>query len=617
MSNRNERSWIIPNNVMPLPRTVPLRDHESAESILWRLAVVNGSRSVNRLFAATPNLLYSRDYSQAARCRNLPLAARLAGINESVLSQQCLKRVGPYTTFKNQSFRNLLAISRDRVCLGCLRDDQDKLDGPEGVRPYRRSWWGLQQISTCPVHRLRLLDSCPHCLSRFPPLTSPVRCSCSPHYDLRRLAQAALTEEQVAHDKWLLGRLGIGPIIAQSALDDLSPDVGSRLCLLIGLSAIYPDKIAIGGITSDQVCMAHTAGWSILDDWPHNLNKHLDRLVDSAPKYFYGGKGGCYEPLNGYLIRIAKRDNIDIVSDVIRAHASRNLPVTTRTYILGKSVDYGNLCTLEAIVRKVRFGYPTTLAVCRALNVELDGVNPRSSLVCRNDAKRIIKYTKECVLRSQLATTLRFPRRIIKQLLDNDVFRVRLCMQNDVLLWRKEIDHLKSLFSLPVRPANENEASTSIVLRALPFDWSTLVKAVIDRILLPVGMSKKDGRWSDFIFNFEEANSVSYLISGKVTKSSILKNYEWAHGTINFLRKERFITDCGSRFWIDPRVIEEFLSSHISMGEIVRRSGRGQRPSALRAQLNKLGIKSVIPSAEHITAFWRRDAVESSLKFVA
>ncbi|MGJ8479997.1 TniQ family protein [Sphingobium yanoikuyae] len=613
MNNTIKGSWTLSDAVTRSPKSVELRDQETAESILWRLAVANGERTVRRLFAATPNLSSQRDYGNDMAYRYVPIAARLAGIEESVLSQQSLIKGGRSSILRSQEFRILPAISRDRVCLGCLRDDQDRFDGQEEARPYRRNWWSLQQINTCPEHRLRLLDACPNCGSALRPLGAPMRCSCNPHYDLRRVSQTGLTEDQVAHDKWLLGRLGIGSGITRPILDDLSPDAGSRLCLLIGLSAIDPDKIAIRNITSDHAYAASTAGWAALDDWPHNLNKLLDKLVDSSPKYSHGGRGGYYEPLNKYLIVASPVNDFNFVHELIRNHAANRLSVTSRTSILGKPVKRGKFSTLQTVIDKVSVGYPTTVAVCNDLAIALDDANPRSSLVSRRDAERIQNYIGECVPRSALVSLLRCPRGIVSQLLENDTFRVRLRTENDILLWRQEIDQLTDLFNLPVRAPNSTEVSITHVLYALPYEWHTLMKAALNGLLSPVAISKSDGAWMDFIFNFEDAKSASYPATGMVSTVSALEEHGWEAGTIAHLRKHGFVNDSMSKRYVAPQVLDSFLVGHISMKEILRRTGWVQSARTVRSQLEKMGIRPVIPRVGKVSAFWRREAVESAL----
>lgn len=260
-----------------LQRTINPRQHETGSSILWRLAVANGAASVRRLIAETPNLKLSA-YPQGTGNWHASLAAQLGGFDEAEIARHTMIRNTNGKSMYGLSLSNSRLKNLAKVCLECLRCDDEKFDGPRDLRPYRRSWWSLHQISTCPTHRLPLLVACPNCNSSFDALASPVRCRCNPNFDLRRIRQGRLEDEEMAHDQWLLGRLGIADSVDHGILDAMDPFVASHLCFRIGMSSNSSRCNLRKEDSSEDFLFFNSEGWSILQNWPTTFIKHLAEI---------------------------------------------------------------------------------------------------------------------------------------------------------------------------------------------------------------------------------------------------------------------------------------------------------------------------------------------------
>ncbi|UXC90286.1 hypothetical protein EGM87_14715 [Sphingobium sp. RSMS] len=508
------------------------------------------------------------------------------------------------------------AVARTRVCLGCLRDDHEAFDGPLDSRPYRRNWWIIPNISSCPYHALPLLDACPNCQSAFNPLQSPIRCNCNPHFDLRQFAQVRLDEEALDHDRWLLGRIGVGEKVAHELLDSMSPDTASRLCFIVGASSKKNCLIIKRNITSKMAAEFNNAGWTILNDWPKNFHAALDGIVFSrkqdGPKNV--SKGGLYQPLVRYLWDERGTDELEVIRQYIRDHARQHLAVTPNTRILGKAVGPGRLTTLRATVEDTGVGVPHAEEICKELGISLDQDNPRGSLITRADAARIEKYCSQVIPRSALAGLLGCSSETIAKLIDNGTLRVRLKREFDVLIWRDEVDQLSEFLEIPERKPNPSEACIQHILTIVRCEFYEMMVAALKGSIKPVCRTRNKYGWRGFCFSIKEAYSATLAVTGMEKLHSILKRYGWQSRTIAHLRRLGYLDKNDAAMLIDPATVADFAARYVWMKEMFEWEGAPVTRSAIRRRLAERGIKPIFARLPSVTTFWPRAEAEWALR---
>lgn len=93
--------------------------------------------------------------------------------------------------------RTDFAMADRRVCFMCLAES-----------PYHRFWWDLRFITTCPIHKIRLLNQCSCGTKLSWADASPVKCSTCEEGDVRNLVATLAPRDIVALDQWILGRFG-------------------------------------------------------------------------------------------------------------------------------------------------------------------------------------------------------------------------------------------------------------------------------------------------------------------------------------------------------------------------------------------------------------------------
>ena len=140
MSNRGFVRTIDPSRVDLAPLTVRFRPDEPAASLLARLAVRRGSRTVTGYLATLP-FCPSRLAADVRTGRALDTLARISGFTVPLIEAST-----PIRTPQGYSLGGVLLEDRGhlahprtlgRVCPQCLAEDRDGLDGPVECRTHR------------------------------------------------------------------------------------------------------------------------------------------------------------------------------------------------------------------------------------------------------------------------------------------------------------------------------------------------------------------------------------------------------------------------------------------------------------------------------------------------
>lgn len=304
----------------PLPLTVLTAAGESATSFASRLARRNG---VPRLITFCSDV--GIDYFELVNGNpaEIQRLAALGSIDPAPLQVATPSLAEPGWLLLGKERMKFTAFIRTtlRICPRCVAEAPDRT----GV--VHQGVWQLAAIRTCTRHGCHLVtvpkprngndyfDHVPM-LDRFRPTTTNLAIF-----------------ENLKLEQYLLDRIRIGR--GESWLDRLPFHIAARTCEMLGALLTLGPQAKRAELTDAQWAAAGTAGLSILRGGPQALRQKLKEIQDSHPvgeKLYRSHYGVFFDWLRS-------RDDdpdFDVVRDVVREFIFENFPVTVGSIVLGK-----------------------------------------------------------------------------------------------------------------------------------------------------------------------------------------------------------------------------------------------------------------------------------------
>ncbi len=191
-----------------LPLRLRSRAGEPPHGVLLRLAARHGDPDV-RNFAADLGL----SFSKVLAGHDADRLARLAGIDRCELARFTPDIDVRSRTVEIGGDRLLLndwSVRARRWCPLCLREDRAmavSLGQPMRLAAWHRALWDIRSVGSCPLHNVRLFDSCPACGTRQD-LEGPSvdRCRCG-----MDLSRGSFSSGGIKLSSFIAGRLGLCP----------------------------------------------------------------------------------------------------------------------------------------------------------------------------------------------------------------------------------------------------------------------------------------------------------------------------------------------------------------------------------------------------------------------
>ncbi|QLH71838.1 TniQ family protein [Rhodopseudomonas palustris] len=246
------------------PLLVSPGEDEPAHALLRRLARRNGIDNRGVMTELT-----GLSASRLRRGDGVEKLAHLLNCNPDVLSHSTAQSiVKGIVSLRGEPLRladDLLQKER-RVCPVCIS---------EGA--YQRFWFELSFVSTCPKHRVALVDAC----SCGKPLSwddvNIEKCSHCEDGSVYRLTPLTPHEDVLMMNRWALGRLGVGRTVSIPILDSMPLWIALNVVSRVGVVAIkgYTFWRGVDGYDTP----AHeirAAGFRILQ------SGRLDQLLDEV-----------------------------------------------------------------------------------------------------------------------------------------------------------------------------------------------------------------------------------------------------------------------------------------------------------------------------------------------
>ncbi len=306
---------------MALPLRIRTHIGEPPHGILLRLSARHKESNV-REFAADCGLSFRRVLSghDAARLANL------AGVDQTELARFTPKIDARKRTVELAGDRLLLndwSIRTRRWCPICL--DQDRAfavshGGLEDSGPWHRALWDIRSVSTCPDHKIRLLDFCAEC-GVGQDFTGPSVAQCRCGADL---SAGTKSSSETRFSAFVAGRLGLGAGRPSETLDKLNLKDAIPLIERLGDCAVLGHRMRKPRQSPDERAHALEVGIIVAENWPAMFLESLDRIVGAARAA--GASHGMTEAYGwvyqGWIAAPLPLIVSDLLRPILRGHAA-------------------------------------------------------------------------------------------------------------------------------------------------------------------------------------------------------------------------------------------------------------------------------------------------------
>ncbi|GEM_PF-4075285 len=621
MDTKLPEKFIFPDSVKRLPLIVTPRQNEPAESVVFRLALANGYRTINDMLRGTPNFPRELLKQRYSRGKYIAIAATLCGVAEEQLEAATPFRNSGGLALFGHHFRKIRAVGTARVCPACLSDDMANYSGPESLRPYRRNWWEIQNIGACPIHAIALVDSCPACDEPLQLIKSTTSCDCNPHVDIRRLISPTIEPGDLVHDNWLLGRLGVCPLQESPFLDSLPIDTASHLCLMLG--TISENNFSVRGkrIVSPKYSMiTRSIGWAILHNWPSSFKSFLDDLIESnsSDNDLKSVRSTRY----GGLVRHLQAEDcpeLEPVLQAIRSHVAHHQLISPTTRIFGQRLDLGENIALSAAAEIAGCGEVRFLKISDALELPSAQQPKVGTYIVPTANVEVVKdFLASSIEAAQLARQVGCDPKIITRLVDGGMLGLKLAGNVSVtnLIDRSDAEKLLSVTSEEFdqfKNLDDRCISAKQACRLAISGIEGVLTAIISHNLRGVGRNPEISGFRGLIFDRSDVLEAVNSIFGTSLSRDIIDKYEWKHSTLLHLRRLGYLNAALRPDYVYMAELNEFMAAHVSMSEMLDWQESPDKRRTIRDILSRRGVEPTIPTSAKVSGFWPRKAAREAL----
>lgn len=596
--------WPSYPGVVPLPRRVDHRLLETATSRLVRLAVANGSRDVGHLVRSTPGLRHRGWVDFRSR---VSLAATLGGFDvDEVAAASPLVGRNRIGLFGEEFYRK--ASPSGAVCPRCIADDLASSGGAAALRPYRRLHWHVPILTTCPTHGVLLVRNCA-CGSRLDQDEPVLRCGCGNV----RLREMVVGSDDLLHDEWVLGRLGVAPPRPNGTLDELPLEAASRLCRILGRAVRdVPWRLAF---KEEGLALAATLseGWRLAAAGEPGVLALLDRVVRRNRDQGRSCSTG-YGTIN-LALTCDRSPALDDIRELLRGHARANVGAHAATRLLGSALRDASHVGINRLARDLGHS-PGWLTGVIPLLPGVDSADVVRTGLVRAEQVRLIERALDGTMRQSTAADL-----LGTDLECLNAFRaaglvrclrspartgVGLLIKDDVLELAKRLDS----FVVVVEPGELKDLRSAA--QAGRVSATDLMIGVLDGRVLPSGRLTGMRGLPGLLFEPRCVRSLRLRLHDEVDMGTLGRVLGWNVGTLPMLKKSGHVV-ARSRKGVDLGSVERFLMDHVSGAEAGSWLLKPVRPQALLAELRRRGLVSVV-NGPSVTPLFLRAAVAAELR---
>lgn len=294
---------------------------------------------------------------ELAQGKHVQIVAVAAGIDAAdlsfdtgVISERCVLLRGEQLRRRQWSLH-----SGRRACPTCLAADRTMVTGVPLPRSWHRTWWDVKPVTICPVHNLRLLQSCRQCGSGFDFKSTAVG-RCPNGHPI----ESATTDvvDGCTGDAYIVGRLGGCPRLSNALLDSGQLGEAIEVLEILGASSLWGHRPPPPHSVERHAILR--AGFSIFDDWPGAFDALLDGLL-VASKAGLGrwGAAAAYGPLHSRLLELRGGKIPSVVKERVRRHATAN-GVAISKPVFGVTMPTEEVFSLRQAAERLHMGFERT-----------------------------------------------------------------------------------------------------------------------------------------------------------------------------------------------------------------------------------------------------------------
>ncbi len=523
----DSEAWTQFPLVRPAPRRVGYRDDETAISLLVRLMLANGNLEVRHLLKSTPHLRVNQVKNRES---TVEIAARLSGFDVSGINAATpIVMQSSQLSVAGVVF-NRLGTRPGRVCPLCVAHDLDifateRID----LRAFRRGYWQVPSISTCPEHEVCMVSACGNCGQELEERRRIGTCRCG----LGHMSEVAVGRDACQHDAWLLGRLGFAPRIEHPKLDTMPPHIAAELCRVLGSSAIDVKTGSGCNINYGLLAEVRSRGWRILLGGDAELEQTLDNIVNRnrlnsrVCSTSYGG-------LNHFL-KLNTNRALDPVREQILAHARSNIGMGGKgARLFGRTVADGERLSLVQGANALAVSESLLANVLVALNPDFKMLAAGATLLDHGQLKNAKEALQATLRTSEAKAVLRFDDKLMKLAIRRGCLQclIKPTPTNYGLVWRRDVTRISMLFDGGPVVATDGLLAPAPFAKLGGVTLAEILFQVIEGNLQAVGRRHDVPGFHGLLFEPGDAAVLWPVPRGTITRSRLLAALGWMRDTI-------------------------------------------------------------------------------------
>ncbi len=589
-------TWRLFPNVGPAPRMIRQRDRETGDSILVRLAIANGMRNVGHLLRSTPHL---RAKGVLNREHRIEIAARLSGFDVSQIAKSTPKRTTYRTTHVTGETFNMAKSPAGRLCPTCI--EQDLAANEEArleLRPYRRDWWQVPAISTCPFHGTLLVSACTHCGGVYDERLPAGSCKCG------YAVGPGNPAEDCAHDAWLLGRLGIGPVSTSPLLDTMPPHTAAELSRIVGKAVTQEPFRGASREHPAYLAEMRSRGWHLLGGGLPAFERLLDDIVARER----GRARYCntsYAGIHPFLTR-NHCASLDGIRNLLAGHAERNLGLGgSRARLFNRLTFEGDKVSVTRAADAIDTSEPRLLAILAAIEPDCVDTVASTRLMSRSQFVSVRDALANSIRSSDARALLGFTPRMFGAASEAGLFDYLIPASRTYSLVRRgSVDAMLRKLARPPVVAPEGLLDAKLFARAAGISTADVLLAVASNLVRPAGRRSDRKGFPGLLFRADDASVLRPLLRGQVSKKRAAAELGWLKGTMSALREAKLL-DVGPGQTVAISSLESFRRRFANPAEA---HGWMAEPMPYLAFCHMLRRRCGQPvvSGHLVTPFWDR-----------
>jgi hypothetical protein len=600
--------WMQFPDVQRAPRTVGHREGETAVSILVRLSTANGMRDMNHLLKSTP---YLRIGQVSTRETRIEAAARMSGLPAPAIDAATPTVIGSHHMAVAGEVFNHRGTMFGRTCPSCISGDLDAYDAePVLQRAYRRGWWQVPSISTCPLHGVGLIGACYSCGHPLDERLAVGSCRCG----VRDFKQHAVAADDCVHDAWLLGRLGLATQVKHQHLDNMQPAVAAELCRILGSSA-KGERVKSGkSADARSLVEARSLGWRIMQGGEAELERTLDAIVVRNQS-----RGSVcntsYDGLNRFLTKYSD-PALNAVRSQILSHARSNIGLEGgRARMFGRAILDGERLSLTQGAKILGVSDNMLANVLNALepNAQMNAAGPklldRDQLVAARNALQ--KTMRSCEAKKILG----FEKRVMDFAIERGLLDCLMPQSRGHagLISRQSVARILSAFNNFPVVANPELLDPASLARLGDVTQAEVLMGVVEGKLRPIGRSEAVAGFRALRFQPTCAETLCELLLEKISRLRVADALGWMARTIMALQS-RHLLDINSGEAVGLPALASFRREYATAKEAAGWLLKPPRDAVVLHRLLKRTCGLPAMSGSEITAFWRRSLMAAKLR---